>query len=521
MGTRLRGPLAVLLCGTVLLSGCTGGDTADGGDGARPEISEQELAWEECESGLPGSECAVFEVPLDYGDPDGERIEIAVKRFPATGDDTVGSLLVNPGGPGGSGYDFVDHAPYTVSEAVRESFDVVGFDPRGVGRSTPLTCLDAEEIDDFLGADYGDGEGADDLADLSPEGLAEIETKSRAFVAACEENDPDLMRNIGTADVARDMDVLRELLGDEELTYLGASYGTHIGAQYAEQFPERVRALVLDGAVDPSQDQLSVSVEQATGFETALRSFVLDCLTRPDCPLGAPGDTVDEGIAVLDAFLEGAAVEPLANSTGDGREVNRARAELGVLAALYTENWWPRVREALTDAMETGDGTGLLLLGDDLYGRGDLAEYENSTAALTAVNCSDSVAPREVEAYAAAAAEAAEESPMFGPMLAWGALTCAFWPEEAVAPLGELNAPGADPIMVVGTTRDSATPYAWAEALAGQLDSGFLVTRDGDGHTGYRMGDDCVDTIVDDYLLELAVPEDGMACADHLAAEAG
>jgi pimeloyl-ACP methyl ester carboxylesterase len=524
VGTRLRGPLAVLLAGAVLVSGCTGEGDATGGDGAetaQADVTEQELAWEECESGLPGSECAVFGVPLDYEDPDGERIEIAVKRFPATGDDPVGSLVVNPGGPGGSGHDFVDHAPYTVSEAVRESFDVVGFDPRGVGRSTPLTCLDAEGIDDFLGADYGDGEGADDLAALSPEGLEEIERKSRDFVEACEANDPDLMRNIGTADVARDMDVLRGLLGDEELTYLGASYGTHIGAQYAEQFPDRVRALVLDGAVDPSQDQLSVSVEQATGFETALHSFVQDCLTRPDCPIGAPGDSVEQGIAVLDAFLEDAAVEPLDHGLDDDREVNRARAELGVLAALYTENWWPRVREALTDAMENGDGTGLLLLGDDLYGRADPDEYENSTAALTAVNCSDSVAPREVEAYSEAAAEAAQESPMFGPMLAWGALTCAFWPEEAVAPLGELNAPGADPIMVVGTTRDSATPYAWSEALSAQLDSGFLVTRDGDGHTGYRMGDDCVDTIVDDYLLELTVPEDGLACASHLGSGAG
>ena len=512
MGLRLR-VWALLSAGAVLTTGCAVGDDGVGEDAAPP--TEQRLDWQECESGLPDSECAVFEVPLDYDDPDGERIEIVVKRVPATGDDVLGSLLVNPGGPGGSGYDFADHSPYTISEAVRERFDVVGFDPRGVGRSTPLTCLDADEIDDFLGTDYGAGAGADDLADLSPEGLAQMEADSRELVEACEENAPDLMRNIGTADVARDMDVLRELLGDERLTYLGASYGTHIGAQYAEQFPERVRALVLDGAVDPSQDQLSVSVQQATGFETALRSFVEDCLTRPDCPIGGPRDEVEEGIAVLEAFLEEAAVEPLITTTGDGRELNRARAELGVLAALYTENWWPRVREALTDAMEGGDGTGLLLLGDDLYGRGDLAEYENSTAALTAVNCSDSPAPREVDAYGEAAASAGEESPVFGPMLAWGALPCAFWPEEAVAPQAELTAQGADPIMVVGTTRDSATPYAWSESLADQLESGFLLTRDGDGHTGYRMGDDCVDEIVDEYLLDLAVPEEGMVCAPH------
>lgn len=518
MGARVRVG-ATLLAGAVLLSGCGlgGGDTAGEDGGAPVEFTEQELAWEECESGLPGSECAVFEVPMDYDAPDGERIEIAVKRVPATGDEALGSLVVNPGGPGGSGYDFVDHSPYTVSEAVRANFDVVGFDPRGVGRSTPLTCLDTEEIDDLLGTDYGTGRGADDLADLSPEGLEQIEDTSRSFVEACEENAPDLMRNMGTADVARDMDLLRALLGDDRLTYLGASYGTHIGAQYAEQFPDRVRALVLDGAVDPSQDQLSVSVQQATGFETALRAFVEDCLGTAECPIGERGDTVEEGIANLEAFLDEVAVEPLDTATDDGRELNKARAELGVLAALYTESWWPRVREALTDAMEGGDGTGLLLLGDDLYGRGDRAEYENSTAALMAVNCSDSPAPREVEAYAEAAALAGEESPVFGPTLAWGALPCAFWPEEAVAPQAELNAAGADPIMVLGTTRDSATPYAWSEALADQLESGFLVTRDGDGHTGYRMGDDCVDEIVDGYLLELSVPEDGGGCAAALA----
>ncbi|KOX16493.1 peptidase [Nocardiopsis sp. NRRL B-16309] len=496
----------------MLASGCTPG--GDGGEGPAPtedsgalaEFTSQEFAWGACEEGGSDVECAVYEVPMDYGDLGGERIEIAVKRLPASGNDRLGSLLINPGGPGGSGYDRVDVAAYGVSEDVRERFDVVGFDPRGVGRSSPLTCFDAEEIDDFLGVEVADG-ASDDIADA-----AELVESSQEFVEACEDNAPDLMRHMGTADVARDMDVLRALVGDERLTYLGSSYGTHIGAQYADQFPERVRALVLDGAVDPAQSPLDMGVEQATGFETALRAFVADCLNRADCPLGGPGTSVDEGVAALDDFLEGAAERPLANSADD-REVNRARAELGVLAALYTESWWPSVREALTAAMEDGDGTGLVLLGDDLYGRTDTEEYENSTAALIAVNCSDSPSPRDVGEYAEAAEEAGEESPVFGPMLAWGSLPCAYWPEDAVAEGGELTAAGADPIMVVGTTRDSATPYAWSEALAEQLESGFLVTRDGDGHTGYRMGDACVDAMVDDYLIDLAVPEDGMACA--------
>lgn len=506
-----------MLAGSVLLAtACTAQDDGQR-EGSVPEPSgalaafaDQELSWGECESGAPGTECATYEVPLDYEDPDGERIEIAVKRFPSEGGDVIGSLLVNPGGPGGSGYDFVDHAPYTVSDAVRERFDVVGFDPRGVGRSSPLTCMDAEGIDEFLGGIDG-VEGDGDMSEVSDAELAELEEDSRGFVEACQANDPELMLHVGTADVARDMDLLRALLGDEELTYLGASYGTHIGAHYAEQFPDRVRALVLDGAVDPSQGQLDLSVQQATGFETALRAFVEDCLSRSDCPLGGPGDGVDDGVGALTAFLADTAEAPLSNSMDD-REVNRARAELGVLAALYTEDWWPRVREALTAGME-GDGTLLLQLADDLYSRGDTAAYVNSTAALIAVNCSDSPSPRDVEAYAEAAAQAGEESPIFGPGLAWGALPCAYWPEEAVVPHTELDGEGAAPVMVVGTTRDSATPYAWSEALAEQLDSGFLVTRDGDGHTGYRMGDQCIDGIVDAYLVDLTVPEDGMACA--------
>ncbi|OKI23493.1 peptidase [Nocardiopsis sp. TSRI0078] len=508
-----------MLAGAVLLAtACTADPEGSSAEEEAPETADalagftgQELDWGECDSGsMPGTECATYEVPLDYGAPGGERIEIAVKRFPAKSADALGSLVVNPGGPGGSGYDLADHAPYAVSNAVRDRFDVVGFDPRGVGRSSPLTCLDAEGIDEFLGGvDAVEGDG--DMAEVTDAELRELQEDSRGFVEACKANAPELMLHMGTANVARDMDILRGLLGDEQLTYLGASYGTHIGAQYAEQFPDRVRALVLDGAMDPSQDQLELGVQQAAGFRTALRSFVEDCLGRTDCPLGGSGDSVDDGVEALAGFLADTAEEPLPNS-GDDRELNRARAELGVLAALYSETLWPRVREGLTAAMEDGDGTELMQLADLLYKREDTAAYENSTAALIAVNCSDSPSPRDVQAYADAAAEAAEEAPIFGPTLAWGALPCAYWPKEAVAPSTELDGAGADPIMVLGTTRDSATPYAWSEALAEQLESGFLLTRDGDGHTGYRRGDQCIDEIVDAYLIDLAVPEDGMAC---------
>jgi pimeloyl-ACP methyl ester carboxylesterase len=493
--------------------GCAPGGGGDGGGSARPDpladFHGQEIAWEPCDAGF---ECGTYEVPVDYADPGGARLEIAVKRLPADGGSPEGSLVVNPGGPGGSGYDYAGAAANVVSEDVRAAYDVVGFDPRGVGRSAPITCLDRAGLDAYLGAEFASEDGDADAAELTDEGVRQVEEANRGFVDACWADPSGLAGHLGTADVARDLDVLRAVLGDDRLTYLGKSYGTYIGAQYADQFPDRVRALVLDGALDPTMNQLEMSVQQAAGFEVALRAFAEDCLTRADCPLGGPGDTVDDAVGRLADLMADAAREPLANGLGDGREVNRARVEIGVLAALYSEGYWPQVRSALADAFD-GDGTALLRLGDGLYDRDSGAAYVNSTAALIAVNCSDHPSPRDVDAYEEAAETAAEESPLFGPTLAWGALPCAFWPEEAVAEPEPVDAPGAAPILVVGTTRDPATPYAWSEALAGQLESGVLLTREGDGHTAYRTGNPCVDAAVDTYLLSGEAPEDGTVCA--------
>ncbi|ASU85776.1 alpha/beta hydrolase [Nocardiopsis gilva YIM 90087] len=505
------GALALVLVAT----GCTpttpAVDGDEGGDSDRlAAFYQQDIDWRECGEGF---ECGGYEVPLDYDDPGGERLEIAVKRLPASGSDVLGSLVVNPGGPGGSGYEYVDAATGAVSRQVRERFDVVGFDPRGVGRSAPLTCLDSGELDEFIAMDYdSEGDGADP-ADVSAAGLKELEAENRAFVEGCREQSGDLMLHVGTANVARDMDVLRAVLGDEGLTFLGKSYGTYIGTQYADLFPERVRALVLDGAIDPAMDQLELSVQQAQGFETALRAFVADCLDTTECPLGDEDASVEDGVGKLVGLMEKAGEKPLRNTTGDGREVNRTRAELGVMAALYSESFWPRVRSALADAFE-GDGTALLMLGDDLYERADEDSYENSAAALVAVNCSDHPSPRDIGAYEEAVDQAAEEAPVFGPSLTWGALTCAYWPEEAVAEPEPMDAPGAAPILVIGTTRDSATPYEWAERLAKGLESGVLLTREGDGHTGYRKGSLCVDDAVDAYLLEGTPPDDGTVCTE-------
>lgn len=470
----------------------------------------QQIDWGACdEGGTQGFECGTAEVPLDYADPEGETVAIALKRLPAEGEER-GALFVNPGGPGGSGYDYAEAAHSAVGDAVREHYSVVGFDPRGVGRSDPIECLDTAAMDDYLGEDLQSEGGDADPAEVTDAGLADIEESHRSFAEGCEERGGDLAMNMGTESVARDLDVLRAAVGDEQLSYLGASYGTLIGATYADLFPERVGPMVLDGALAPDLTQLEASVEQARGFETALDAFLADCAGQSDCPLSSGGSAgaSDEaaGAEQLEELFADAGRAPLATDDADGRELGRARAELGVLSALYSESSWPELRSALAAAQD-GDGTPLLQLGDRLYERGDEDAYLNSTSALVAVNCSDAPSPRDAGAYRDAAAEAERDLPLFGASFAWSAMTCAYWPEEAVADQPDLTAEGAAPILVVGTTRDSATPYEWSERLADRLDSGVLLTRDGDGHTGYRMGDTCIDDAVESYLLDGTAPE--------------
>ncbi|HLU96513.1 MAG TPA: alpha/beta hydrolase [Thermobifida alba] len=510
MGTK--GWSGAVLAVALLATGCAETDRTEASEAEDPlaVFYGQDIDWQECDGRF---ECGTFEVPMDYDDPSGRRLEIAVKRLPASGSDRIGSLVVNPGGPGGSGLDYVSAAPAAFSRQVRERFDIVGFDPRGVGQSSPVYCMDSAELDEFLGFQLQSADGTGDPTAATDASVEEFVRLNRDFVEACQERSGELIHHVGTANVARDLDVLREVLGDDGLTYLGKSYGTSIGAHYAELFGANVRALVLDGAVTPHGDQLELSVEQAGGFTTALHAFVEDCLSRPDCPL-ADGDdaTVADGVARIAELLERAAAEPLDNRV-DGREVNRTRVELGVLAALYSESFWPQVRTGLTEAIHDGDGTVLLQLGDVLYSRDSDGVYENSLAALIAVNCADRPGPRDVAAYEEAARTVGRTAPLFGPSLAWGALTCAYWPKEAQEDaLSEIDGDSAPPVLVVGTTRDSATPYEWAEEMAAALDSGVLLTWEGDGHTAYGS-DPCVDDEVDAYLLEGEVPEDGTVCA--------
>jgi pimeloyl-ACP methyl ester carboxylesterase len=456
---------------------------------------DQDVTWSSCREVM---ECAEVEVPLDYAEPDGETITLAMARVPATRQQQrVGALLVNPGGPGVSGIDYAEQAEYFFGDELRAAYDIVGFDPRGVGESTPIDCVDDEGLDQLL------------AGDPDPDTAAEVE-QSRELLTmlgeGCAERSGELAAHVSTEDAARDMDVLRAVLDQDRLAYFGASYGTYLGATYADLFPERVGRLVLDGAIDPSVSSVEQGLVQAEGFEVALRAYVEHCVDEGDCFLGS---SVDEGVETVGTLLEQLDEEPL---PADGeRDLTQGLGMYGIFMPLYSEESWTALDVGLQEALG-GDGTTLRELADLYVSRGDDGYYDNSFEALYAVNCLDPGDEVSVEEAADLEDEFLEVSPTFGRIFAFGLTECTDWPVEGPEEQPVLDAPGAAPILVVGTTRDPATPLAWAESLAEQLSSGILVRRDGDGHTGYRAGNECVDSTVERYLVSGEVPDGTVDC---------
>ncbi|WP_424528071.1 alpha/beta hydrolase [Sphaerisporangium viridialbum] len=458
----------------------------------------QKIAWTPCKDNF---QCGRLDVPLDYANPGGERIKISVVRLPATGADRVGSILLNPGGPGGSGIEYARAAKTVLSPAVLSRFDTVGFDPRGVGESSPVRCLSGAQLDKFIGLD-----GTPD----NPAEVAALAKGAKEFAEGCEAKSAKLLPHVGTADAARDMDVLRAALGDKGLTYLGKSYGTYLGAVYADLFPKKVRALVLDGAIDPSLPPVpDINAAQARGFEVAFRSFLDDCFKESSCPFSSRN--TDMALTQLSNLLQAADQHPLRNNTGDGRKIDESWTTLGIVTALYDKRSWPVLRAALGQAFR-GDGTTLLKLADILVDRHQDGTYSNQTEANMAVNCLDHPYPHKISAYEDAARAAQKESPHFGAYVMWGSLPCEYWPVKPTGVNKPLKAAGSPPIVVVGTQRDPATPYEWAKSLASELSSGVLLSYDGDGHTAYRTGSTCIDEAVDRYLISLTPPSKGTLC---------
>jgi len=458
----------------------------------------QVLEWSACEGDF---QCATAEAPLDWSDPGRSTIDLALIRSTATGAST-GSLLVNPGGPGGSGYNFVrDSVDYAVSERLRASFDVVGFDPRGVNQSAAVSCYDSpKELDAYL-FDLPQSPAG------SPDYLADLEESSAVFGQACLENTGELLGFVDTVSAARDLDLLRAILGDDKLNYLGYSYGTLLGATYADLFPENTGRLVFDGAVDPATTEFEVSATQAQGFESALRAFLADCLTTAECAFDG---TVDEEMVAVRALLDSLDASPLGAT--DGRQLGSGAMFYAIILPLYNSDNWVYLNDLFAGVLG-GQADYALQLADSYFARTADGTYsDNSTEAFIAINCLDYRSDPAAESLEAEAAELARLAPVFGPSMSYGALGCANWPFPSTRERVEIEAKGSAPILVVGTTNDPATPYVWARSLAEQLENGHLVTYDGEGHTAYNKSNACINDAVDGFLLDGDVPETDPLC---------
>ncbi|MCS0601037.1 alpha/beta hydrolase [Streptomyces sp. LP11] len=515
---RVLAPLA--LAAALLASACSAGNPATSASGtvdaalaALPRATPSALTsyyaqqprWRDC--GAPGFQCATVKAPLDYDHPGAGDVRLAVSRKKATGKaKPLGSLLVNPGGPGGSAVGYLQqYAGIGYPADVRARYDMVAVDPRGVARSEPVECLDGRRMDAFT------------QTDTTPDDQRErdaLVTADKDFAESCGTHSARLLRHVSTVEAARDMDIVRAALGDRKLNYVGASYGTFLGATYAGLFPERVGRVVLDGAMDPTLDARRLNLDQTAGFETAFQAFAKDCVRRSDCPLGGRATTPAQVGAHLKAFFRKLDAHPVPAHDADGRELGESLATTGVIAAMYDEGTWPQLREALASAMDKNDGAGLLALADSYYERDAKGRYSNLMMANAAVNCLDSPpafsGPDEVREALPSFEKA---SPVFGTGLAWASLSCTYWPVRATGEPHRIEARGAAPIVVVGTTRDPATPYRWAQSLAGQLSSGRLLTYAGDGHTAYGRGSTCVDSAINTYLLHGTPPPAGKRCS--------
>jgi pimeloyl-ACP methyl ester carboxylesterase len=463
-------------------------------DPALKPFYDQKLTWTSCGS---GNDCTTLLVPLDYAAPDGRTIKIKVLRNPANvASWRVGDLLVNPGGPGAPGTSYAA-GDDTFGKKIYDRFDIIGFDPRGTGGSAPVDCLTDSQLDSFIASDPD--------PDTTAEETDFVDWAER-FGAGCASRSGKLARHVSTHEAARDMDVLRAALGDDKLDYLGASYGTKLGATYADLFPQKVGRLVLDGAVDPTLSARESSLEQAHGFQVALDAYVDHCVSEDSCYLGS---TRAAALARITSFLDGVDAHPLKVGS---RELQVGNAFYGIILPLYNRDYWVYLDDALEAGLK-GDGSQLLRFSDLYTSRESDGSYsDNSAEAIYAINCLDD--PSSIPAADVPAQFAAfqKQSPTFGRVFAWGLVGCLGLGKDVKKADWHLDAKGAAPIVVVGTTRDPATPLRWAQALASQLESGVLITRDGDGHTGYQMGNRCVDDAVETYLIDGDAPKQDLDC---------
>ncbi len=492
----------------------------DNGVADAPPVSQ--LDWSDCDDGL---ECATLPVPLDHTEPDGPTIDLALVRRPADDpDQRIGALFVNPGGPGGSAIELVrngvkeDGAPAQFGAELRDHFDIVGFDPRGVGESQEVRCFSDEEREENL---VQDGSGSP-FGLTTPEERQDALDTGRMYAQACgERNDPEFLRQLSTENVARDMDLVRAALGEEQISYLGYSYGTFLGATYATLFPERLRATVLDSPADPQQwvdRPLIDNVEQAAGAEEVLNLYFGACDDAGDaCPFG-DGDAA----AAFDTLLQGLEDEPIeveaSEDVPEGTVDGAVLLDAAQLASSSARNW-PDLTAALLLA-QGGDGEVLLQIALSQSYEED-GSPDDLSESFHAVSCMDLSYPDDDAAYDEQAAQLAEAAPRLGPSRAYNT-ACANWPVEPASRFtGPFTGEGAAPTLVVGSRHDPNTPYQWSERFVSQLSSARLLTADTVGHGVYGSLSPCVDAAVNRYLIRGELPEEGTVCAQEPAPTAG
>ncbi|MFE2042951.1 alpha/beta hydrolase [Streptomyces sp. NPDC059477] len=505
---------AALTATAVLLVSATAG--CGGGAPLGMDLTAQRLSWKDCPapsqaegggeapSPLPGGtawQCATMQAPLDWDHPQGETIGIALIRAKTSGaaDKRIGSLIFNFGGPGGSGVTTLP-AFGTSYDTLRTRYDLVSFDPRGVGRSDGVRCENDQQLDAYF------------QQDATPDDSAERATylaNVKGFNAACEKNSKTILPHVRTTDAARDLDLMRQVLGDDKLYYFGISYGTELGGVYAHLFPQNVGRAVFDAVVDPTQNSEEGSLGQAKGFQLALDNFAENCVSQlEDCPIGDSAQDVKNRIAKLLKDLDRKPIPGIFP-----RELTQTAATSGIAQSLYSQDFWQYLTEGLEQAYG-GDGQILMLLSDSMNGRNQNGEYSNLTAANVSINCADDKPRYDVAYVERKLPEFRAASPVFGDYLAWGMISCTDWAVPGAADHPDVSAPGSAPILVVGNTGDPATPYEGARKMVTALGDnvGVELTYKGQGHGAYDSNNRCVRTAVDGYLLNGRVPAAGTVC---------
>jgi pimeloyl-ACP methyl ester carboxylesterase len=457
------------------------------------------LVWHRCAVRF---RCAGLDVPLDYANQAGGSLTLAVVELPATGSHPVGDLVMNPGGPGGSGVQFLETTSFP--SALRASFNLVSFDPRGVGESDPVQCLGASGIRNLIALDPAPGTAAQ---------IAVVVRATKAFDQSCAEHSSmTLLENVSTLDTVRDLDRIRAALGQAKLSYLGFSYGTYLGEVYAQTYPSHVRAMVLDGVFNPALSNNEILEQQAEGFEADLADFFAWCPRDKACSRELPQGAKTAYKLLFEHLAAGAVlIADLPPRFGGVQQVTLGVAGTGVLGSLYSDQTWPDLASAIEQAL-AGDGSYLAALAYAYDGLMPNGQFANLMAAGTATTCLDRPYPSDVAAYEGLAGPLAKVAPDFGASVAWSDLACAYWPVRAEGRPEAIQAKGSPPILLVGSTGDPATPYSWAQSVAHQLARAELLTRKGPGHTGYFYST-CIEQWVGSYLKTLELPPKNTVCA--------